>query len=1694
MTLQLHNQGLYETQYEHDACGIGAVVNINGTRDHSIIEYGKQILINLTHRGAAGADETTGDGAGILFQIPHEFFVNECEEQGFSLPEPFQYGVGVVFGSKDRELRGKCDRILEEALAFYGLKTLGWRDVPVSSDCLGKIALAAEPSIKQVFVEGVTALHMALGKREEQGRDALATKEQGQDALATEDLERRLYLARKRAERLVSEQLEEEAEDFYVASLSCRTICYKGMFMAWQLFAYYPDLADERVKSALAIVHQRYSTNTFPNWRLAQPFRCIAHNGEINTLSGNRNSMRAREPKMDSPVFGENIKDLYPVLVPGGSDSACFDNALELLVRAGRSMPHAMMMMIPEAFGAKYHISTDKRAFYEYHSSIMEPWDGPAAMLFTDGQIVVGTLDRNGLRPCRYLVTTDGLAIIGSEAGVVEFPPEKIRVKGRLRPGRMFLVDTAEGRIISDNEIKSKIARQKPYRRWLDENRIELRGLFDAPKLVKSDPQTIAQRMRAFGYTREELKMILTPMAVNGQEPVGSMGNDTPLAVLSDKSKLLFNYFKQLFAQVTNPAIDPLREGLVMSLMAFTGRKPNALDETPQHCRQLKLPHPILTSEDLERLRSVHRADFRVVTVPALFDVPRAWVPRGEGVPPLLLASHKGKGQGQDALATRGQGQDALATKEQGQDALATSPGEALRRGLDVLIASAEKAVKDGAMFVILSDREVSESKAPIPSLLATAAVHHAMLNEGLRHEAGLIVESGEPREVMHFCLLCGYGANAINPYMAFESLDELSRQGELGAELEPVQIADNYIAAVKKGILKTMSKMGISTLRSYCGAQLFEAIGLDRDVVDKYFSGTSSRIRGMGLEGIARETLERHQSAFQQRPAGTMDLDFGGEYHFRHTGERHLWNPTTVSKLQHAVQNNDAGAYAAYAKAINDQSKALCTLRGLFEFVPGPPVPLEEVEPAGEIVKRFCTGAMSHGSISKEAHECLAVAMNRLGAMSNTGEGGEDPRRYEPESNGDSKSCGIKQVASARFGVTINYLAHAKELQIKIAQGAKPGEGGQLPGHKVTAEIAELRHSTPGVTLISPPPHHDIYSIEDLAQLIYDLKCSNPGVRVSVKLVAEVGVGTIAAGVAKGNADEVLISGHDGGTGASPLSSIKHAGCPWELGLAETQQVLVMNNLRDRIRVQVDGQMRTGRDVVIGAMLGAERFGFGTAALVTLGCTLLRKCHEGACAFGIATQDPELRKRFAGKPEYLQRFMHFVAEEVRRIMAELGFRKLEDMVGRADRLRMQKALSHWKAKGLDFSAIFHQPDVSDGRAVRLTVAQADRLADHLDWKILEQIAPVIDGCHILGGSVKAEGLGDGGQANHRQAALDDATRPAENSTTGNTPDSVTSERGEDVSPLRREAILASLCRDEMRPGPGVQGQDALATGDKGKMPSPRVHGQTSLPVSPIRIEMPIRNVNRTVGAILSNRIVQKYGPKGLPDGTLEVVLRGSAGQSFGAFLAPGVTLRLIGDSNDYLGKGLSGGRIIVQMPEKSPFMAHENIIAGNTLLYGATSGEVFINGVAGERFAVRNSGATAVVEGVGDHGCEYMTGGTVVVLGQTGCNFGAGMSGGLAYVLDEMQLFDTLCNLDMVELETVWQERDTAILYELIERHLEWTGSDRARHILRAWPDMVGRFVKVMPIDYRKALERMRAVEHRDTETTPATEEVFHG
>ncbi len=1518
MAFVAKDYGLYEARREHDACGIGAVVNISGERSHQILKHGNQVLLNLHHRGAAGADNVTGDGGGILFQVPHEFFVEECSSAKIKLPDRGEYGVGVVFGSQDAKLRKSCDAILEKSISQCGLKVLGWRDVPTSNDCLGELAKNCEPTIKQVFIHG--------------------------NGMVDVELERRLFLARKMAEKKVAQKYGDAGEDFYLSSMSSKTICYKGMFMAWQLFAYYPDLSDERMTSALAIVHQRYSTNTLPNWRLAQPFRTLAHNGEINTLSGNKNCMRIRETTVQSRVFGKEVEHLMPVITPDASDSASFDNMLEFLVMNGRSMPHSLMMMIPEAFGVKYHISTDKRAFYEYHASIMEPWDGPAAMVMTDGRIIGGTLDRNGLRPCRYVVTTDGLAVVASEVGVIDFPPEKIRTKGRLQPGKMFLVDTEEGRIITDNEIKSKIARQKPYRRWLEENRIELRGLFDMAELKVEDHDRLYQRMRCFGYTREEMNMILKPMAMNGQEPVGSMGNDTPLAVLSDEPKPLFNYFKQLFAQVTNPPIDPLREGLVMSLMSFTGKRRNFLEETPEHCKQLKLPHPILSNEDLQRLRSVNRDDFKVVTIESLFDADSG------------------------------------------------NPGQALAQGVADLVDAAEKAIKEQrASLIVLSDKNFDKKRCPIPSLLAISAVHHGLIQRRLRAEAGIILETGEPREVMHFCLLCGFGANGINPYQAFGTLHELQRIDEIPPLYESSKLVDNYIAAVKKGMLKTMSKMGISTLRSYHTAQLFECIGINKDVVNKYFTGVSSRIEGVGLDQIAMDAMKKHSDAFTPRQPGQLEVDFGGDYHFRSNGEQHLWNPITLSKLQQAVVSNDEAMYREFAQSANDQSRKMCTLRGLFEFNESP-IEIDKVEPVEEIVKRFCTGAMSHGSISKEAHECMAIAMNRVGGMSNTGEGGESEDRFTPDANGDSRNSAIKQVASGRFGVTINYLSHAKEIQIKMAQGAKPGEGGQLPGHKVTDEIASMRFSTPGVTLISPPPHHDIYSIEDLAQLIYDLKCSNPGAKVSVKLVSEVGVGTIAAGVAKGNSDEVLISSHDGGTGASPQSSIKHAGCPWELGIAETQQVLVTNGLRDRIRVQVDGALKTGRDVVVGALLGADQFGFGTAALVCMGCTLLRKCHEGTCSFGIATQIPELRKRFRGKPDYIVNYMLFVAQEVRELMAQLGFEKFEDMIGRVDKLHKRDAIEHYKAKGLDFSPFFYQPEVPEGTQVHLARKQEDKLKDNIDWEVIEKLGDAV-----------------------------------ENKT-------------------------------------------------------------------PTKLELPIRNVHRTAGAILSNKIATLYGSKGLPDNTIELTYRGSAGQSFGAFLARGVTLRLIGDSNDYLGKGLSGGKIVVQTPAESPFVAHENIIVGNTLLYGATSGEVFINGMAGERFCVRNSGAIAVVEGVGDHGCEYMTGGMVVVLGKTGRNFAAGMSGGIAYVLDEHQLFDTLCNLDMVDLETVWQEEDQKLLRSLIEKHVEWTQSKRGKYILENWRDMVGRFVKVMPIDYRRALERIKEAEMRDSESTPATEEVFYG
>ena len=1521
--------GLYDPRNEHDACGIGAIVNITGLREHDIIQQANEIVMNLQHRGAAGADGVTGDGAGILFQIPHEFFSAEVKKLSFSLPERDEYGVGMIFFSQDDTIRDRCVKLFEDVVQASGLTILGWRDVPSDNSRLGNIAKSSEPAIRQVFLKG-------------SGLKG--------DTLEGDALERRLFLARKRAEHAIREQVTAKPEDFYVCTMSARTICYKGMFLSPQLMAYYPDLSNRDVVSAMAVIHQRYSTNTFPSWPLAQPFRMIAHNGEINTLRGNKSRLSAAERSMQCPDLADDLSDLFPIIEAGSSDSSAFDNTMELLVRAGRKPPHALMMMIPEAFGSRYRLSIDKWSFYEYHAAMMEPWDGPSAVVFTDGRLVGGTLDRNGLRPCRYIVTTDQRVILASEAGVIPYPEERILRKGRLQPGRMFLVDTTEQRIISDTEIKGKNARQKPYRRWLQENRIELRGLFLQSEPNELDPEVLAQRQRLFGYTLEDLHTILAPMAINAQEPLGSMGNDAALAVLSNRPKLLYQYFKQLFAQVTNPPIDPIREGLVMSLMTFTGKQKNLLAETPEHCRQLKLPHPILTDYDIQRLRSVNRDDFKTATIHSLFEAK--------------------------------------------QD----NPGAALEQGLERLLDEAEIAIRDGASLLIISDREADEDRAPIPALLAVSSLHHGLLKRGLRGEAGIVVETGEAREVIHFCLLCGYGANAVNPYLAFASIRQLREQEETPAVADVSQLCDGYINAVKKGILKTMSKMGISTLRSYHASQQFEAIGLDLSVIDKYFCGTASRIGGVALDTIAEETLLRHEHAFSPADPAQPNLEHGGEYHYRNDGEKHGWTPTTITNLQHAVIFDDKAKYDAFAQEVNDQNKKAATLRGLFEFTPGEPIPLEEVESAAEIVKRFYTGAMSHGSISKEAHEEMAIAMNRLGARANTGEGGEDPQRYVPYPNPDdpsktdSKNCRVKQVASGRFGVTIEYLSKAEMIQIKMAQGAKPGEGGQLPGHKVTDEIASMRHSTPGVSLISPPPHHDIYSIEDLAQLIFDLKCANPEAKVSVKLVSEVGVGTIAAGVAKGNADEVLISGHDGGTGASPLSSVKGAGAPWEIGLAETQQTLVKNGLRDRIIVQTDGQLRTGRDVVVAALLGADRCGFGTSALVSLGCLMMRKCHLGTCPVGIATQIPELRERFRGKAAYLTKYLTLVAEEAREIMAELGFRTFNEMIGRVDRLQQREAIDQWKAKGLDLSKIFTLPDRAEmGGDLRQTKEQASPLAGQLDWGLLEQAEPAI--------------------------------------------------------------------KDDR----------------------------------PVVCESPIRNIDRTVGGILSNRIVKARGAKGLPDDTLSVAFRGSAGQSFGAWLCPGITFRLIGEANDYLGKGLSGGRIVVQTPPEARYDPRDNTIVGNTLLYGATSGEVFINGLAGERFAVRNSGATAVVEGVGDHGCEYMTGGTVVVLGRTGRNFAAGMSGGVAYVLDRNQMFDTLCNLDMVDLESVWQEEDVTKLRSLIEQHYEWTGSRQAMRVLDDWQGMLGHFVKVMPIDYRRALERLREREGVKDETTPATEEVFN-
>jgi len=1489
-------QGLYDPGNEHDACGIGFVANVTGEKSHDIISKGIQVLLNLAHRGACGCDPETGDGAGVLIQIPHTFFARECEKLGFALPKPGTYGVGMTFLPVEKHPRLECEGILERIIREEGLTLLGWRDTPVYASAIGRVARASQPYIQQIFV------------RCPAGMD--------EDAF-----ERKLYVVRKRVENEVRESGIEDAEMFYLPSLSCRTIVYKGLLLAPQIANFYRELADPDVVSALCLVHQRFSTNTFPSWQRAHPYRYIAHNGEINTLRGNVNWMHARQSLLESPLFGEDLKKLYPIIAPDGSDSANFDNAVELLLQGGRSLPHVMAMLIPEAWAGNPDIEPEKRAFYEYHACVMEPWDGPAAIAFTDGRVIGATLDRNGLRPGRYVVTHDGLVVMASEAGVLDVPAEQVKTKGRLQPGKMFLVDTVEGRIISDQEIKQKLASRRPYAEWLKQNQITIDQLPEPTRMHYPDAETLLRRQRAFGYSDEDLRMILTPMASKGEEPVGSMGTDTPLACLSDKPQSLFNYFKQLFAQVTNPPIDPIREEMVMSLISYIGSERNILEEAPESCHMLKLAHPLLTNRELEKLRRVSNRDLLATTLPALFRV---------------------------------------------------SDGEAgLKRALDELCQRASFAVRAGYSLLILSDRGVDKDYAPIPCLLALAAVHNLLVREETRTQVALITESGEPREVMHFALLSGYGASAINPYLALESVENLAWRGELGDGITPELAVKHFLKAVKKGLLKTFSKMGISTLQSYQGAQVFEAIGLNKELVDRYFAGTTSRLSGIGLPVLAAEAQMKHEFAFRPVIDFETELAVGGNYHQRVDGEYHLLNPQTISKLQHAVRQENFNTFQEYTDLVDNQSTSLCTLRGLMKFKKtSAPVPLDQVEPANEIVKRFTTGAMSFGSISKEAHETLAIAMNRIGGKSNTGEGGEDEERYTRDENGDLRRSAVKQVASARFGVTANYLVNADELQIKMAQGAKPGEGGQLPGHKVDDVIARLRHSIPGVGLISPPPHHDIYSIEDLAQLIYDLKNVNPQARIAVKLVAEVGVGTVAAGVAKAHADVVLISGDSGGTGASPLSSIKHAGIPWELGLAETQQVLLLNDLRSRIRVQTDGKLQTGRDVVIAALLGAEEFGFATTPLIAMGCIMMRKCHLNTCSVGIATQDPVLRKQFRGQPEQVINFFFFIAEQVRQHMAELGFRNVDEMVGRVDLLDMKDAVDHWKARGLDFSAILYNPPVPSRVARRCVHSQQHGLELALDHQLVE---------HSL---------------------------------------------------------------------------DAL------------------LSLSPLEINLPVRNVHRSVGTMLSGEVARRYGSAGLPDDTIRIQLTGSAGQSFGAFLAKGITLRLEGEANDYVGKGLSGGRMVVYPPRESSFAAEENIIIGNVALYGATSGEAFFNGVAGERFAVRNSGSTAVVEGVGDHGCEYMTNGLVVVLGSCGRNFAAGMSGGIAYVFDEHGDFtEQRCNLESVDLEPLLDPKDVQLVKGLVTRHLELTWSQRAKWILDNWQESSVRFIKVFPHEFKRVL-----------------------
>ncbi len=1495
-------QGLYDPQFEHDACGVGFVANMKGKKSHEIVSQALEILVKLDHRGACGCEPNTGDGAGILIQMPDRFLRSVCAPLGIELPEPFQYGVGMVFTSPKAPERNAARHIIEKILVEEGVELLGWRNVPTDNSSLGQTAWEGEPMVRQMFLK----------------RPLECADEQA--------FNRKMYIINQRATNEIRRA--EVDEHWYVSSLSTRTIIYKGMLMPVQVDQYYPELRDPEMESAIALVHSRFSTNTFPSWDRAHPYHFLAHNGEINTLRGNVNWMNARQNLFASELFGDDIKKALPIINTNGSDSAMFDNCLELLVMSGRSLPHAVMMMVPEPWENHTEMSEEKRTFYEYHSCLMEPWDGPAAVCFTDGRSIGAVLDRNGLRPSRYYITNDDLVIMASEAGVLQIEPSRVLSKGRLQPGHMFLVDTEQGRIVPDEEIKAELAAANPYGQWLKEHHITLEDLPCACDVPLPEEDNLTQRQQAFGYTYEDQRVVLGPMATDGIQPLGSMGTDTPLAVLSDQSQLLYNYFKQLFAQVTNPPIDPIREEIVTSTITLIGSEANLLQPNAESARKIRLEHPLLSNHELEKLRRIERPGFKSSTLSLLFP------------------------------AMRG--------------------ASALEKALEVLFAAADAAIETGSNILILSDRGVNRESAAIPALLAVSGLHHHLVGSGTRTKVSLVLESGEPREVHHFAVLLGYGVTAINPYLAFESIDDMIRQGMLPG-LDHQKAVKNFIKASIKGVVKTMAKMGISTVHSYRGAQIFEAVGLHQSVIDRYFTWTPSRIGGTDIDGIARELMERHARAYPERVAPEATLPAGGVYQWRKDGEEHQYNPLTITSLQKATRTGDYSEFKTFSSLIDEQSERHYTLRGMLKFKGNmPSVPLEEVEPVESIMKRFKTGAMSYGSISKEAHEALAIAMNRIGGRSNTGEGGEDPERFTwTNEQGDSKNSNIKQVASGRFGVTSDYLTNAGELQIKLAQGAKPGEGGELPGHKVYPWIAKTRHTTPGVGLVSPPPHHDIYSIEDLAELIHDLKNANRRARVSVKLVSEVGVGTIAAGVAKAHADVVLISGYDGGTGASPISSIKHAGLPWELGLAETHQTLLLNNLRSRIIIEADGQLKTGRDVAIAALLGAEEFGFATAPLVTLGCVMMRVCHSNTCPTGVATQDPQLRKNFTGKPEYVVNFMRFVAQELREIMAQLGFRTLNEMVGRCDVLEANKAIDHWKAQGLDFSNILHQPKVGLNVGRYCTEQQDHGLEKSIDMtRLLELCQPAI-------------------------------------------------ERGEKVS-----------------------------------------------------AELSITNVDRVVGTILGNEITRSHGALGLPNDTVSLTFNGSAGQSFGAFIPRGITLKLSGDANDYLGKGLSGGKIVVYPPEGSTFKAEENIIAGNVAFYGATSGSAYIRGMAGERFCVRNSGVNAVVEGVGDHGCEYMTGGTIVVLGRTGRNFAAGMSGGVAYVLDEQGDFSSRCNKEMVGLEEL-DDADHALVKVMIEKHAEYTGSARAGIVLENWGQYRSRFVKVMPMDYKRvlqALERAQA------------------